>query len=31
VIVTMGAGSIGSLAPELPAALTTLSAERRQP
>jgi len=31
VIVTMGAGSIGSLAPELPAALTALSAERRQP
>lgn len=31
VIVTMGAGSIGSLAPELPTALTTLSAERRQP
>ncbi|WP_241520825.1 UDP-N-acetylmuramate--L-alanine ligase [Steroidobacter cummioxidans] len=31
VIVTMGAGSIGSLAPELPAALTSLSAERRQP
>jgi UDP-N-acetylmuramate--alanine ligase len=31
VIVTMGAGSIGALAPELPAALTTLSAERRQP
>lgn len=31
VIVTMGAGSIGSLAPELPVALTTLSAERRQP
>ncbi|WP_349263356.1 UDP-N-acetylmuramate--L-alanine ligase [Steroidobacter sp.] len=31
VIVTMGAGSIGSLAPELAGALTTLSAERRQP
>jgi UDP-N-acetylmuramate--alanine ligase len=31
VIVTMGAGSIGSLAPELSNALTTLSAERRQP
>lgn len=31
VIVTMGAGSIGSLAPELSSALTTLSAERRQP
>jgi UDP-N-acetylmuramate--alanine ligase len=31
VIVTMGAGSIGSLAAELPSALTTLSAERRQP
>src|SRR5688572_1488058 len=31
VIVTMGAGSIGSAAPELPAALTALSAERRQP
>ncbi|HEY0940826.1 MAG TPA: UDP-N-acetylmuramate--L-alanine ligase [Steroidobacter sp.] len=31
VIVTMGAGSIGSLAPELANALTTLSAERRQP
>jgi UDP-N-acetylmuramate--alanine ligase len=30
VIVTMGAGSIGSLAPELSNALTTLSAERRQ-
>lgn len=31
VIVTMGAGSIGSLAPELPTALTTLSVERREP
>ena len=31
VIVTMGAGSIGGLAPELPSALTTLAAERRQP
>ena len=31
VIVTMGAGSIGSAAPELPAALAALSAERRQP
>jgi UDP-N-acetylmuramate--alanine ligase len=30
VIVTMGAGSIGNLAPELSNALTTLSAERRQ-
>jgi UDP-N-acetylmuramate--alanine ligase len=30
VIVTMGAGSIGSAAPELPAALAGLSAERRQ-
>lgn len=30
VIVTMGAGSIGSAAPELPAALMALSAERRQ-
>ena len=30
VIVTMGAGSIGSAAPELPAALAALSAERRQ-
>jgi len=31
VIVTMGAGSIGSLAPELPHVLPTLSADRRQP
>lgn len=31
VIVTMGAGTIGNLAPELASALTTLSAERRQP
>ena len=31
VIVTMGAGSIGSLAPDLANALTALSAERRQP
>jgi UDP-N-acetylmuramate--alanine ligase len=31
VIVTMGAGSIGGLAPELANALTTLSVERRQP
>ena len=30
VIVTMGAGSIGSAAPELPSALAALSAERRQ-
>jgi UDP-N-acetylmuramate--alanine ligase len=30
VIVTMGAGSIGNAAPELPAALAALSAERRQ-
>jgi UDP-N-acetylmuramate--alanine ligase len=30
VIVTMGAGSIGSAAPELPNALAALSAERRQ-
>jgi UDP-N-acetylmuramate--alanine ligase len=31
VIVTMGAGSIGSAAHDLPAALMALSAERRQP
>jgi UDP-N-acetylmuramate--alanine ligase len=31
VIVTMGAGSVGSAAAELPAALAALSVERRQP